>query len=151
MFYSCVCLGNPAQENGFLSPSSCCTWKCHHLFGYVGGFGAIIEGPDDALWCEVHAALIILCCCFFLFKQTREASGSCHLCVFCLYVTYLYASYPTLSSFRWYAGPVEVASPPWEDQRQLIKAEGDRWLRDCQSRPADTLSPMIWPCFFLPC
>lgn len=38
MFYSCVRLGTPAEENDFLSPLSCRTWKCHHLFGFRGVF-----------------------------------------------------------------------------------------------------------------
>lgn len=43
----------------FISLFPRCTWKCHHLFGFRGVLGAIIERCGDALWCEVHTALII--------------------------------------------------------------------------------------------
>lgn len=43
----------------FISLFPRCTWKCHHLFGFRGVLGTIIERCGDALWCEVHTALII--------------------------------------------------------------------------------------------
>ena len=133
MFYSCVCLGTLAQENDFLSPLSRRTWKCHHLFGFCGVFwGALIEGCGDALWSEVHVALAVVT---FVFKQTRgRVLISCASSVFSfIYYSISPSFFP--SSCRRYAGPVEVASPPRKDQRQPLEAEGDRWLRDCQSRP----------------
>lgn len=39
------------------------------------------------------------------------------------------------SFYRWHVGPVEVASPPWKDQRQPLETERNRRLRDCQSMP----------------
>lgn len=137
MFYSCVCLGTLALENDFLSLPRC-TWKCHHLFGFRGVLGAIIERCGDALWCEVHTALII--------PRSSANKHGMSLDLLCLSLSFCFFLYllnlllhlsipPSFCPFfRWYAGPVEVASPPRKDQRQPLEAEGDRWLGDCQSR-----------------
>lgn len=139
MFYSCVCLGTRAQENDFLSLLSRRTWKCHHLFGFRGVFG----GSNWRVWwcfviwgarCSHNPAL--------LYKQTFTNTMCLYLLRLSLpvfvsplfSVTFLYISY-FMSFSRWYAGPVEVAGPSREDQRQPLQAEGDRWLRDRQSRP----------------
>ena len=123
MFYSCVRLGTPAEENDFLSPLSRRTWKCHHLFGFRGVFGgAVAEGYGDALWSGLHSPLMIL-----VRKTNTRSVMIYYSCV----------------SFRWYAGPVEVESPPWEDQRQSLQAEGDRRFGDCQSRSTMRFSSQI--------
>lgn len=59
-------------------------------------------------------------------------------CWFSLQTSNLFSSSQLLFIFlfsrRWYAGPVEVASPPWQDQRQPLQTKRDRWLRDRQSK-----------------
>ena len=111
-------------------------------------FWPIIEGCGDALYSEMHIALIIQF--FFTNKQEMSlslllvpsTSGSPSITVISLHISL------SLAFSRWYAGPVEVESPSWKDQRQPLQAEGDRWLGDCQSRPTIRFLALNTSCYF---
>lgn len=78
-----------------------------------GSLGALIEGCGDAVWSEVHTALLIP---LFLTNKRCFYLSCPYLYLLCLLIYFCLTS----SISRRYARPVEVASPSRKDQRQPL-------------------------------
>lgn len=145
MFYSCVCLGTPSQENDFLSSLSRCTWKCHHLFGFRRVLGAIIEGCGDALWSVLHTALIILC--FFI---KRLCFPPVVLLLICCSISLCLSLSPgdMLDLLKWRAHPERINDSLSKlkeiDGSEIVKVGPDSQLRIAPTIPAFGLLIVFW-------